>query len=317
VDTWQHTTVLLQEAVQSLLTAADGHYIDTTFGRGGHTRLLLSKLNSQGRVTVFDKDPQAIATAQQMQHSDPRLSIMHDSFTGLSSMPEASAQGILMDLGVSSPQIDDPERGFSFMRDGPLDMRMDSSQGMTVSQWLETAAEKQIEEVIKGYGEERFARQIAKAVSSQVASGKAPKRTLELAQLVASVVRTREGGQHPATRTFQALRIFINRELEDLQIALQESLRVLAPGGRLVVIAFHSLEDRIVKQFIAEHSREKSDRNDPNWLLAPVNIISNAMKLIAVDRIKPTDSEIAGNPRARSAIMRVAERRPAAGEVPA
>jgi 16S rRNA (cytosine1402-N4)-methyltransferase len=306
VETWQHTTVLLNEAVQALFTTPDGHYIDATFGRGGHTRLLLSRLNAQGRVTAFDKDPQAIAAAQQM--GDARLQIQHESFTGLAGLPTASAQGILMDLGVSSPQIDDPARGFSFMRDGPLDMRMDSTQGPTVSQWLATAQASEIEEVIKGYGEERFAKQIAKAIGQRAAAGQVPQRTLELAQLVASVVRTREGGQHPATRTFQAFRIFINRELDDLHTALDESLRVLAPGGHLVVIAFHSLEDRIVKQFITKHAREVVDRNDPKWLLVGKNTAQTAMKLIALDRIKPSDAEIAANPRARSAIMRVARR---------
>ncbi len=310
MDTWQHTTVLLSEAVQSLLTSTDGHYIDATFGRGGHTRLLLSRLSAQGRVTAFDKDPQAIATAQAMH--DARLSIVHDSFTALSELPSASVQGILMDLGISSPQIDDPARGFSFRNDGPLDMRMDSTRGQTVAQWLEKASEKEIEEVIKGYGEERFARQIAKAIVARVVAGQAPQRTLQLAELIAGVVRTREGGQHPATRSFQALRIFINRELDDLQIALQESLRVLAPGGRLVVIAFHSLEDRIAKQFIALHAREKVERNDPNWMLARTNTTQLAIKLIALDRIKPSDEEVAANPRSRSAIMRVAQRTEAA-----
>ncbi len=310
MDTLQHTTVLLNEAVDALLTSQDGHYIDGTFGRGGHTGLLLSRLGSQGKVTAFDKDPQAIATAQAMQ--DVRLSIRHESFTALADLPSASAQGILMDLGVSSPQIDDPARGFSFRNDGPLDMRMDSTRGQTVAQWLQTASEKEIEEVVKGYGEERFARQIAKAIVARVAAGQAPQRTLELAELIAGVVRTREGGQHPATRSFQALRIFINRELDDLQIALQESLRVLAPGGRLVVIAFHSLEDRIVKQFIALHARDVVDRSDLNWMLAVKGTAQSAVKLEALDRVKPSKEEVAANPRSRSAIMRVARRTEAA-----
>ena len=308
MDTWQHTTVLLREAVDSLLGSADGHYIDATYGRGGHTRLLLSRLGAQARVTAFDKDPEAIASAQAMIAQDPRLSIRHESFVGLADLESGSAQGILMDLGISSPQIDDASRGFSFMRDGPLDMRMDSTRGQTVAQWLEKATEKDIEEVIKGYGEERFARQIAKTIVARVAAGQTPQRTLELAELIAGVVRTREGGQHPATRSFQAMRIFINRELEDLQTALQESLRVLAPGGKLVVISFHSLEDRIVKQFIALHSKEVIDRNDPNWMLAVKNPAQTAMKLIAIDRIKPTEQEVAVNPRSRSAVMRVALR---------
>ena len=306
VDTSQHTTVMLQEAIASLLTAADGHYIDATFGRGGHTRLLLSKLSAQGSVTAFDKDPQAIESARLI--GDKRLTIRHESFTGLADLPSGSAQGILMDLGVSSPQIDEAERGFSFMRDGPLDMRMDSTRGQTVAQWLETAQEKDIETVIKEFGEERFARQIAKAIRAKVDAGQAPQRTLELATLIADVVRTREGGQHPATRSFQALRIFINRELDDLKTALQECLRVLAAGGRLVVISFHSLEDRIVKQFIAQHAREIVDRNDPNWMLAGINSAQSAMKLEALGRIKPSEAEVAANPRSRSAIMRVALR---------
>lgn len=308
MDSWQHTTVLLREAVDQLLSSADGHYIDTTFGRGGHTRLLLSRLGAQARVTAFDKDPQAIAAAQAMIAQDARLSIRHESFVGLADLESGSAQGILMDLGISSPQIDDPARGFSFRNDGPLDMRMDSTRGQTVAQWLEKATEKEIEEVVKSYGEERFARQIAKAIVARVAAGQAPQRTLELAELIAGVVRTREGGQHPATRSFQAMRIFINRELEDLQIALQTSLRVLAPGGKLVVIAFHSLEDRIVKQFIALHSKEVVDRNDPNWMLAVKNPAQSAMKLVALERIKPSEAEVTSNPRSRSAVMRVAQR---------
>ena len=310
VEPSQHTTVLLKEAIESLLTATDGHYIDATFGRGGHTRLLLSKLSAQGSVTAFDKDPQAIESARLL--GDERLTICHESFTGLADLPSASAQGILMDLGVSSPQIDEAERGFSFMRDGPLDMRMDSTRGQTVAQWLEQASEKDIETVIKEFGEERFAKQIAKAIRAKVDAGQAPQRTLELAGLIADVVRTREGGQHPATRSFQALRIFINRELDDLKTALQECLRVLASGGRLVVISFHSLEDRIVKQFIAQHAREIVDRNDPNWMLAGINTAQSAMKLEALERVKPSAQEVAANPRSRSAIMRVAMRTGAA-----
>jgi 16S rRNA (cytosine1402-N4)-methyltransferase len=314
VSTWQHTTVLLVEAIDALLSSQTspapalraGHFVDATFGRGGHTRLLLSRLSNQATVTAFDKDPQAIDEAHAI--ADSRLTVRHESFTALADLPAGSAQGILMDLGVSSPQIDDAQRGFSFMRDGPLDMRMDSTRGQTVAQWLASAKEREIEEVIKGYGEERFARQIAAAIMERVARGEAPQRTLELAELIASVVRSREGPQHPATRSFQALRIFINRELDDLQIALQESLRVLAPGGRLVVIAFHSLEDRIVKQFMALHSREVVDRSDPNWMLAGLQPAQSAMKLEALSRFKPSDSEVAANPRSRSAIMRVAQR---------
>lgn len=308
VDTWQHTTVMLREAIDSLLTAPDGHYIDATFGRGGHTRQLLSKLNAQGRVTAFDKDVQAIAAAERIIASDARLQIRHESFTGLAALDDASVDGVLMDLGVSSPQIDDPARGFSFRHDGPLDMRMDASQGPTAAQWLAEADERRIEEVIRDYGEERFARQIAKAIVARVAAGQAPQRTLELAELIASVVRTREAGQHPATRSFQALRIVVNRELDDLQLALRESLRVLAPGGRLVVISFHSLEDRIVKQFMAKHAKEVVDRQDPSWMLPNSTSGSKALDLALLGRFKPSQQEIEANPRARSAVMRVAQR---------
>lgn len=308
METGQHTTVMLREAVQNLLTAQDGHYIDATFGRGGHTRRLLSALGSQARVTAFDKDPQAIQAAQAVATADPRLSIRHESFAGLAAMDSACAQGILMDLGVSSPQIDDPDRGFSFRHDGPLDMRMDDTRGHTVAQWLQTATEIEIEHVIRSYGEEKFARQIAKAIVAKVAAGQAPQRTLQLAELIAGVVRTREAGQHPATRSFQALRIYINRELDDLETALQASLRVLAPGGRLVVISFHSLEDRIVKQFIAAHAKEIVDRHDPGWMLKSPDAAAKSMKLLSKGRWKPTAQEVAQNPRARSAVMRVAER---------
>ena len=308
VDTWQHTTVMLREAIESLLTAPDGHYIDATFGRGGHTRYLLSKLGAKARVTAFDKDLEAIEQARRIMAEDGRLHIRHESFAGIAALEEASVDGILMDLGVSSPQIDDPQRGFSFRHDGPLDMRMDATRGPTVAQWLASADEKQIEEVIRDYGEERFARQIAKAIVARVAAGQAPQRTLELAELIASVVLTREGGQHPATRSFQALRIMINRELDDLEQALRESLRVLVPGGRLVVISFHSLEDRIVKQFIAKHSKEVVDRHDPGWMLPGQKSGGSVLALQAISRSKPTQQEIDANPRARSAVMRVAQR---------
>lgn len=306
---WTHTTVLLNEAVEALFNKpaaqadgpdpADGTYVDATFGRGGHSRLILSRLSPQGRLIVFDKDPMAIAEAQRI--TDPRFAIRHQGFRHLDELPPASATGVLMDLGVSSPQIDNPERGFSFRFEGPLDMRMDTTRGQSVAQWLATAETKQIAEVIRDYGEERFAGQIAKAIVARRQERGPISTTTELAQLVADTVKTREPGQNPATRTFQALRIFINAELEELQSALEASLNVLQPGGRLVVISFHSLEDRIVKQFIAQHSREVFDRRAP--FAAP-----KPMKLLALDRIKPSAAEVAGNPRARSAIMRVAMR---------
>jgi 16S rRNA (cytosine1402-N4)-methyltransferase len=300
VDTpWQHTTVLLNEAVQALLTSTDGTYVDATFGRGGHSRLILSRLSPQGRLVAFDKDPDAIAEASRIQ--DARFSIRHQGFAQLGELPPASCAGLLMDLGVSSPQIDNPSRGFSFRSDGPLDMRMDPTRGESVADWLATAEAGQIAEVIRDYGEERFAVQIAKAVVSRRQERGPLATTAELAQLVAGAVKTREPGQDPATRTFQALRIFINAELEELQQALEASLDILQPSGRLVVISFHSLEDRIVKQFIAANSREVFDRRAP--FAAP-----KAMKLKALERIKPSAAEIAANPRSRSAIMRVAER---------
>jgi 16S rRNA (cytosine1402-N4)-methyltransferase len=298
-STWQHTTVLLKEAVEALLTRTDATYVDATFGRGGHSRLLLSKLGAQGRLIAFDKDPDAIAEAAKI--GDPRFSIRHEGFRNLSELPAQSAAGVLLDLGVSSPQIDNPARGFSFRNDGPLDMRMDSTRGESVADWLATAEQGQIAEVIRDYGEERFAGPIAKAIVARREERGPLASTAELAQLVAGAVKTREWGQDPATRTFQALRIFINAELEELEQALEASLDVLQANGRLVVISFHSLEDRIVKQFIAKHSREVFDRRAP--FAAP-----QPMKLKALDRIKPSESEVKANPRSRSAIMRVAER---------
>lgn len=300
VDTpWQHTTVLLSEAVDALDIKPDGTYVDATFGRGGHSRLILSKLSPQGRLIAFDKDLDAIAAAEQIQ--DPRFSIRHQGFTHLGELDAGSIDGVLMDLGVSSPQIDNPARGFSFRNDGPLDMRMDTTRGQSVSEWLAEAEIQHIAEVIREYGEERFALQIAKAIDARRQERGVPTSTSELAQLVADTVKTREPGKDPATRTFQAFRIFINAELEELQQALSASLQVLRPGGRLAVISFHSLEDRIVKQFITQHSREVYDRRAP--FAAP-----KVMDFKAIDRIKPSAAEVEGNPRSRSAIMRVAER---------
>jgi 16S rRNA (cytosine1402-N4)-methyltransferase len=307
---WTHTTVLLNEAVTALLSNTDspqppaalqddGCYVDATFGRGGHSQLILSRLGPRGRLIAFDKDPEAVARAQAI--ADPRFEIRHQGFRHLGELGRASAAGVLMDLGVSSPQIDNPARGFSFRFDGPLDMRMDTTRGQSVAQWLATADIKQIAEVIRDYGEERFAGPIAKAIAARRQERGAISTTAELADIVAGAVKTREPGQNPATRTFQALRIFINAELEELQEALEASLDVLQPGGRLVVISFHSLEDRIVKQFIAQHSREVYDRRAP---FAP----PKAMKLKALERVKPGDAEVAANARARSAIMRVAQR---------
>jgi 16S rRNA (cytosine1402-N4)-methyltransferase len=305
--TWNHATVLLNEAVDALFKdgvndfpdAADGTYVDATFGRGGHSRLILSHLSAQGRLIAFDKDPQAVAESAAIV--DPRFSIRHEGFAHLGELPAQSVAGVLMDLGVSSPQIDNPARGFSFRFEGPLDMRMDTTRGESVAQWLATAEVNQITEVIREYGEERFAGAIAKAIIARRQERGPISTTTELAQLVADTVKTREPGKDPATRTFQAFRIFINAELEELQQALEASLDVLQPGGRLVVISFHSLEDRIVKQFIAKHSRDEYDRRAP--FAAP-----KVMKLQSLGRVKPGDEEVRGNPRSRSAIMRVAMR---------
>ena len=294
-----HTTVLLREAVEALDIQPDGTYVDATFGRGGHSRLILSKLSPQGRLIAFDKDPEAIAAAQSIQ--DPRFSIRHQGFADLGELPVGSIDGVLMDLGVSSPQIDTPERGFSFRFDGPLDMRMDTTRGQSVSEWLADAELQHIAEVIREYGEERFAQQIAKAIVARRQERGVPTSTSELAQLVADTVKTREPGKDPATRTFQAFRIFINAELEELQQALDASLQVLSPAGRLAVISFHSLEDRIVKQFIAKHSREVYDRRAP---FAPPQV----MALASIGRIKPSVEEVAANTRSRSAMLRVAKR---------
>ena len=304
---YQHTTVLLNEAVDALLQASvdqDPIFVDGTFGRGGHSRLVLSQLPPNGRLIAFDKDVEAIAEAARI--SDARFSIRHEGFSHMAELPAASVAGVLLDLGVSSPQIDSPERGFSFRFDGPLDMRMDTTRGQSVAEWLQEAETQQIAEVIRDFGEERFAGPIAKAIVARREAGSPVATTADLAELVAGAVKTREAGQNPATRTFQALRIFINAELEELEQALEASLRVLAPGGRLVVISFHSLEDRIVKQFIARHSKEVYDRRAP--FAAP-----QPMHLKALERIKPSEAEVVANARARSAVMRVAERT----EVPA
>ncbi len=309
---WQHRTVLLSEAAQAVVHRPDGIVLDGTFGRGGHSRLILSLLGPQGRLLAVDRDPDAIAHATTGPDAiaDPRFSIDHLPF---SRFPEAMAargvpqvDAILLDIGVSSPQIDNPERGFSFRHDGPLDMRMDPTRGQSAAEFLETAPQARIAEVIREYGEERFASAIAKALVARRESGQPLRRTGELAALVAQVVRTREAGQDPATRTFQALRILVNAELVELEQALEAALVALKPGGRLAVISFHSLEDRIVKTFIARHSREEVDRRVPMAQPKP-------MKLRALERIKPSAEELAANPRSRSAILRVAERT----EVPA
>jgi len=301
--TLQHTTVLLDEAVDSLLGGAGpepgGTWVDATFGRGGHSRHILLRLGPQGRLVAFDKDPEAIAEATRI--TDARFSIRHEGFRHLADLPPGSAAGVLMDLGVSSPQIDSPTRGFSFRFDGPLDMRMDTTRGMSVADWLATAEAAQIAEVIRDYGEERFAGPIAKAIVARREERGPLATTAELAQLVAGAVKTREPGQDPATRTFQALRIQVNAELEELEQGLSAALALLRPQGRLAVISFHSLEDRIVKTFIARESKSVVDRRAPFAEPAP-------SRLKALARIKPGETEVRANPRSRSATLRVAER---------
>ncbi len=305
----EHHAVLPDAAVQAWLVPGrrDGVYVDATFGRGGHSRRLLQALDAQARLVVFDKDAAAIRVAHALQQEDGRVTVVHGGFGGLAEALAAhgidAIDGILFDLGVSSPQLDDAARGFSFMREGPLDMRMDTREGPTAAQWLHTADLDEIKEVIAAYGEERFAFKIAKAIVARRESG--PLRTTrELAELVAGAVGTREKGQHPATRSFQAIRIHINRELAELAHALAAVLSLLATGGRLAVISFHSLEDRMVKQFIAAAAR-------PGAALARLPIAEKDMPpplLRALGRIRPDAQECQRNPRARSAVLRVAER---------
>jgi 16S rRNA (cytosine1402-N4)-methyltransferase len=303
----QHRTVLLDEAVTALVHTPAGTYLDGTYGRGGHSRLILERLAPGGRLIAIDRDPEAIAdaTAGPRRIDDARFSVHHTRYADLASLLDElgvpQVDGILLDIGVSSPQIDDPERGFSFRFDGPLDMRMDPTRGESAADFLASAPLERITEVLRDYGEERFAFAIAKALVARREDGAPVQRTADLAQLVARAVKTRERGQDPATRTFQALRILVNAELEELEQGLEAALARLAPGGRLAVIAFHSLEDRIVKTFMARHSREVVDRRVPFAEPKP-------MLFSAVSRIKPSEAEVDGNPRARSAILRVAER---------
>ena len=308
VPAFQHRTVLLDEAVDALnLEGArtTGTYIDGTFGRGGHSRLILSRLGDGGRLFAFDKDPQAIATAQQVD--DPRFAIVHDSFAtmhdALAARGIQQVDGILLDLGISSPQVDDATRGFSFRQDGPLDMRMDTTRGMSAAEWIATAPQTELEKVIRDYGEERYAFQIAKAIVARRAI-EPISTTRQLAAIVADTVKTREKGKDPATRTFQAVRIFINKELEDLETGLSAAYAMLAPGARMSVISFHSLEDRIVKQFFA--SKAKVAQPDRRLPIRAADLPQPLMKLIA--KTKPSDEEVDANPRARSAVLRVAER---------
>ncbi|MGN6390154.1 MAG: 16S rRNA (cytosine(1402)-N(4))-methyltransferase RsmH [Burkholderiaceae bacterium] len=308
VPEMQHRTVLLKEGVDALAIDGerrDGIFIDGTFGRGGHSREILRRLGPRGRLIAFDKDPQALAEAKTID--DARFRALHGSFAGmreaLAEIGVARVDGVLLDLGISSPQVDDASRGFSFRLDGPLDMRMDTTRGVSAAQWLATADERSIEEVIRNHGEERFAFQIAKAIAARRAI-EPISTTRQLAAVVAGAVKTREKNKDPATRTFQAVRIHVNQELEDLQIGLEQATAHLAPQGRLAVISFHSLEDRIVKQFMA--ARAKAPQPDRRLPIVAADLPQPEMKLLG--KHKPSDAEIAANPRARSAILRVAMR---------
>jgi 16S rRNA (cytosine1402-N4)-methyltransferase len=314
-----HTTVLLSEAVDALRPASSASsqiYLDGTYGRGGHSRLLLSRMGPQDRLIAFDKDQAALADAARVQ--DPRFAMVHSSFAGMAvALERAGVQrgqvhGVLLDLGISSPQVDDAERGFSFRFDAPLDMRMDQSRGTSAADFLAVATAHDIARVLRDYGEERFAGPLARAIVELRESGRPVRRTSELAALCERVIRRREPGQHPATRSFQALRIEVNHELDDLQAGLEAALAWLAPQGRLVVISFHSLEDRMVKRFIARHARHEVDRRAP--FAEPLPLM-----LREVARVRPGEAEVAANPRSRSAVMRVAERTavpwPDAGQV--
>lgn len=300
----RHIPVMLDEAVEGLSVRADGRYLDGTFGRGGHARAVLSRLGPQGRLLLMDRDPTAIAAAQAEFAGDPRVSIRHANFSSLAEWDETAAglDGVLLDLGVSSPQLDEAERGFSFMADAPLDMRMDTTQGDSAADFLARADEREIADVLWNYGEERHSRRIARAIVAD--RGETPfTRTGQLAALIERVVGRREPGKHPATRSFQALRIRVNGELDALQHGLDAALERLRPGGRLAVISFHSLEDRAVKLFIRDRSgRVQNNRRGPPVQAAPA-------LLEAVGKATfPSDAEVAANPRSRSAVLRVARK---------
>lgn len=304
----EHYSVLLNESVDGLVVDPDGFYIDGTFGRGGHSRKILSKLSSAGRVLAFDKDPVAVQVAQQFMADDNRLQMVHASFADMGEIVAEQQQsgkvaGVLLDLGVSSPQLDQPERGFSFQYDGPLDMRMDTSQGASAQEWVNQASEEDITWVLKNYGEEKFAKRMARAIV-QSRQKEMITTTAQLANIVAQANPAWEKGKNPATRAFQAIRIQVNNELQDLEVALQAALDILQPGGRLSVISFHSLEDRIVKQFIRRH-----ERGDPLPKGLPVteSMLNKRLKSIAKAQ-KASAEEVAENTRSRSAVLRIAEK---------
>jgi len=304
----EHTPVLLEEVLAGLAVRPDGRYCDATFGRGGHTAAILAALGPGGKVVAIDRDPEAIAAGRRRFAGDLRLTLVRGSFDELEQHVRAAGctgelDGVLMDLGVSSPQLDEARRGFSFLQDGPLDMRMDNEAGQSAAQWLARAGEREIADVLRRLGEERYARRIARAIVEQRAE--APiERTGQLATIVAAAVPTREPGKHPATRTFQAIRIHVNAELVALETALPQAVRLLAPGGRLCVISFHSLEDRIVKRFI-----RREEQGDPVYAGLPDVPLHARPRLRRVDgAVMAGESEVRANPRARSAVLRTAER---------
>lgn len=308
---FQHTPVLLEEVLAALQIRAGGRYLDATFGRGGHTQALLERVGTEGRVIAIDRDPEAIRAGREMFAADGRLTLVNSAFSQLLEVVTnaglvGALDGALFDLGVSSPQLDDAARGFSFTQDGPLDMRMDNRHGPTAADWLAKAPEHEIARVIREYGEERFAKRIAHAIAA--ARREQPiARTSQLAEIVARAVPTREPGKHPATRAFQAIRIHVNRELDEIEAGLAASLQALAPRGRLCIISFHSLEDAIAKRFLQKHSQE-----DPVYAGLPDVPAHARAKLRRVGGpVHPSAHEVERNPRARSAIMRVAQRQAA------
>ncbi|ENU28007.1 16S rRNA (cytosine(1402)-N(4))-methyltransferase RsmH [Acinetobacter modestus] len=299
-----HISVLLHETVDGVLAGRDtGIFVDATFGRGGHTKLLLSKLDQNARVYAFDKDPQALEVAAQLEQEDPRFKIIHASFADiqaeLTNIGITEVDGIMADLGVSSPQLDQAERGFSFMQDGPLDMRMDNSQGLTAAEWLLEIEEEKLANIIFQYGEERYSRRIAKAikVAGEITT------TAQLAEIVKVAHPKWEKHKHPATRTFQAIRIAINKELDDIETFLPQAVELLKVQGQLAVISFHSLEDRLIKQFI---QKESTLAEDHGWGMPQAQIDTRRLK--KVSRIRASEAEVKANPRSRSAWLRVAER---------
>lgn len=308
-ENFKHTTVLLDEAVNGLNLQPEGIYIDGTFGRGGHSRLILSQLGEKGRLIAIDRDPQAIAAAAEI--TDPRFSIIHGPFSGLQEYVESlglsgKINGILLDLGVSSPQLDDAERGFSFMRDGPLDMRMDPTRGQSAAEWLLQAEEQDIAFVLKAYGEERFAKRIARAIVER--NREQPMtRTKELADVIYHATPVKDKFKHPATRSFQAIRIWVNSELEEITQALKGSLSVLAPEGRLSIISFHSLEDRLVKRFMRDQSRGVQVPSGLPLTEAQLKSLGGR-ELKTLGKLIPGEGEVKENPRARSSVLRIAQR---------